>query len=296
MTDNPTGPDLFEMALAHVRDAREKTRPGSTNEVSLLRFAGIYADLARTAAIVTQTELIAAPGIGDDELDAWRRVIPMPPLAECKSKARRRPECEDRHTEDCTYAEPGPEPKHVLLPVGTRVLVSDLMGDDETQKPERKNPVPGRISGYTAANTKYRWQYETSPGHYLSCESYAFADNRVEVHPDGPECPPAPEPVKREPTGPRVYVQRKDGLQGHIVDTFASEHGYTWATIHWYRPGREDSNIPLDTVTVIHPGKVERCPNGQTGDECDSGENQCELCLQAEDAEADMIEESMGLR
>ena len=42
--------------------------------------------------------------------------------------------------------------------------------------------------------------------------------------------------------------------------------------------------------------KVERCPNGQTGDECGSGENQCEQCVMADDEEGDEIERSMGLR
>lgn len=41
---------------------------------------------------------------------------------------------------------------------------------------------------------------------------------------------------------------------------------------------------------------VERCENGQTRDECESGENQCELCRKAEDEEGDEIERTMGLR
>lgn len=128
-------------------------------------------------------------------MDGWRQVIPRAPLPECRSKEARRPECADRHTDDCAYADPPPEPKHELLPIGTRVLVSDWEWEDPDpwERGERKlrlkNPQAGRISGYDMHKSKYRWQREWEPGRYAETDSWAFADNRVEVHPDGPDVP-----------------------------------------------------------------------------------------------------------
>lgn len=301
MADNPTGPELFAGASSYLDDIAngETGDPRFGEDDNRLLYATIANALAvqaQTAMLATLITAVSPDGCEPYEMDTWRAVIPLPPLKECRGKDIRRPECADRHTEDCVYVDPAPEPKHVLLDIGTRVLVSPLHSPDCTCASTQ--PYVGRIAGYDMSCSKYQINEECygRPGTYYDFVKWEFATNRVEVHPDGPECPSPPKPVKREPTGPRVYVERRDGLQGHIVKTYASEHGYTWATVHWYRPGRDDMNIPLETVTIIAPSKVDRCENGQTGDECGSGENQCEPCLQAEDAEADMIEESMGLR
>lgn len=201
MSDNLNGPELFGDSLAHLRDVIEPT--GMDQDDALyLRIAQVRATQANTAALVMLAGLYAdAHGIRSRELEVWSEAIPSPPLVECWGKDARRPQCAERHTDDCDYADPVPEPKHVLLPSGTRVLVSEPEYDEAARKVVWKNPVAGRISGYDLCRTKYRWQREYSPGHYASSESWAFVDNRVVVHPDGPECPTAPVPVKREPTG-----------------------------------------------------------------------------------------------
>lgn len=187
-------------------------------------------------------------------------------------------------------------PKHVLLDVGTRVLVSDLEWNEQTRKPERTNPQPGRISGYDMSKSKYRWRFEFSPGRYTEVDSWAFADNRVEVHPDGPKCPPPPQPVKREPTGPRIYVEDQRGKQGYVVDTgTVNEEGSLRLLVQWFAPGARPVWKQVEMLTIIAAEDVERCPSGQTRDECGSGENQCELCLADEDNEADAIEGSMNV-
>jgi hypothetical protein len=108
---------------------------------------------------------------------------------------------------------------------------------------------------------------------------------------------PVPEPVKQEPTGPRVYVQNLRGKQGHILEMeYRGDNEALYAKVQWYSPGARPVWTLFDVLTVIAASRVERCPNGRTGDECGSGENQCELCLRAEDQEADTIERSMGLR
>jgi hypothetical protein len=328
--------------------------------------AQVHATQAQTAALVLLIETVAAAaGVGAFELDAWRDVIPAPALKECKGREIRRPACADRHTEDCAYADPPPEPKHVLLPIGTRVLVSDLVWNDETRKPEKTNPEPGRIVGYDLSRSKYQWQREWNwaEGRYSEHVQWAFADNRVEVHPDGPECPPgsedypsiclpvkhkpsggqgfvirstddpgkllvrwgkpgaalsevdttdlefvaiadhdqtdnevqpAPEPVTPEPTGPRVYVRHMRGKQGHIL-AFEQRKQNVAAQVQWYVPDTRPVWVSMDLLEIITADEIARCPNGQTGDECGSGENRCELCLADEDNEADTIERSTDL-
>jgi hypothetical protein len=198
------------------------------------------------------------------------------------------------YVHDTQPPEPKPkEPKHELLPVGTRVLVSDWFRDRDGIR--RTNPVAGRISGYNMHRTKYRWQREYSTDHYASEDSWAYADNRVTVHPDGPKCPPAPQPVREEPTGHVLYVERFSGKQGRVLEV-GSENGKVRVRVEWFTPGTQPVWIDLNVLKIIPAEDVNRCPNGQTRDECASGENQCEPCLQAEDEEGDEIERSMGLR
>lgn len=292
MSDNPTGPELLAQSIATLRDVIDPVAVDQNNS-ELLKIAqvqGLHA-LAAVALMAVENMHEYPPY----EVEAWRDVIPLPPLRECKGKEIRRPECEERHTEDCAYVDPKPEPKHVLLAVGTRVLVSDVEWDEDRRKMVLQNPQAGRISGYDMHKSKYRWQREWSTGEYYSHESWAFADNRVIVHPDGPECPSAPKPVKREPTGPRLYFERRDGRQGHVIEVFEAD-GIALARVQFYTPGAGPVVRQLDLLTFIPESRVQRCPNGQTGDVCGSGENQCEPCIQAEDEEGDEIERSMGLR
>lgn len=192
MTDNLTGPELFNAVGSKVADAHE-----TGTDAELARFdlsvASILATQANTAALVMFAGLFAhVHDVRDADLEGWAKVVPPSPRTECWSMQVRRPECIERHTDDCTYTDPAPEPPHELLPVGTRVLVSDWLWDQDDDSIRLQNPKPGRISGYDTHRTKYRWQYEFSPGQYSKADMWAFADNRVEIHPDGPECPPAP--------------------------------------------------------------------------------------------------------
>lgn len=285
----PTGPNLFKEA----EDRRmEATEPGADSTYTLLQ-ALVAAVQANTAAAVMSVE--NRHEFAPYEVDAWRDIIPLPPLKECKHKEIRRPACEERHTEDCQYADPPPEPEHVLLGVGTRVLVSGwTLRADGTRCYHQ--PIAGRIDGYDSFRSKYRWSREYGDtGSYSSTQEWAFVDNSVQVHPDGPKCPPPPQPAKREPTGPRIYVENQRGKQGHVVEV-SSMNGILMFRVQWYVPGTTPVSKAADTLTIIPESQVDRCPNGQTGDECGSGENQCELCRQAEDEDGDEIERSMGLR
>lgn len=296
MSDDMTGPELFSHSVLHVRDVID---PASDEQDSALYLgiAQVQATNANTAALVMLAGLYAdAHGMPSREVEAWAEVIPATPLVECWGKEARRPQCAERHTEDCDYADPVPEPKHVLLDVGTRVLVSEPVYDEATRKVVWDNPEAGRISGYDMHRSKYQWQREYGPGDYARYHSWAFVDNRVIVHPDGPECPPVPEPVKREPTGPRLYVRHPRGKDGYVVEFGRKGEEKMAALVQWHVPGVVPVWVSMDRLTVIHPDDVDRCPSGQTRDECGSGENQCELCLEAEDAEGDEIERSMGLR
>lgn len=300
MTDPLTGPEEYQEAQTFLQYASE----GRVNGERLvwddhpglaLQRAQIHATNALTAATVVQASIIAtAMDVRDPDLDGWAEAIPATPLKECWHKETRRPQCAERHTEDCQFADPPPEPKHVLLDVGTRVLVSEREVRDGWTR--YHNPVAGRISGYDMHRSKYQWQTEFEPGIYAEHSYWAGVNNSVQVHPDGPVCPPPPKPVKREPTGPRIYVQNRDGKQGHVVKFGRKGEDEVAALVQWYAPGVQPVWRSMDLITVIHPDDVERCPNGQTRDDCGSGENQCELCLADEDDEADEIEESMGLR
>lgn len=307
MPDNPTGPATYHKGRRLIDDAAHwmnadigwKAELSSEERIARrmadLAEAQVHATNANTAALVMLGNLIANATDQDSvELDAWAEAIPPSPLKRCWSVDRRRPECAERHTEDCAYADPVPEPKHELLPVGTRVLVSERARPLYHGDLKLMNPVAGKIVGYDMHKTKYRWQREISPGVYTTADTWAFMDEHTVVHPDGPECPPAPEPGA--PTGPRIYVQNHHGKQGHITRFDQKEDGRVCGLVQWYTPGAEPVWRTLDTLTIIADSQVERCPNGQTRDECGTGENQCELCLQAEDEEGDMIEESMGLR
>jgi hypothetical protein len=295
----PTGPDLFAFAEISYDKARaaggdeENDLYGSPEEIYHFRAARHHATQAQTAAVVMLAEVIAtASGVDHDDLDAWREKIGVTWLKECRSKEARRPACAARHTEDCAYADPVPEPKHVLLPVGTRVLVSPRATKYEDGRVVYdKQPKVAKIVGYDLGRSKYQLNDEKPGGGYYDFVTWAFADNRVQPHPEQ-------DGAVAEPTGPRVYVQRFTGTQGHIIELAASDTspGKMNAHVHWYTTDGDTSWIALDNVKIIPADEVDRCPFGQTFDECGEGENQCEQCLAAEDAEADMIEESMGLR
>lgn len=349
MTDNLTGPEEYKEAQTFVQYASDGHVGGhrlvwDDHPGLALQRAQVHATNALTAIMVTIAE-----NLGDYppyELDAWREVIPRPPLKECKGKEVRRPACEERHTADCQFTDPmyiagqrvrrrrGVPPvhgtisegcrssdgtwrvlvqwdgaeeswidqggveivRHERLDVGTRVLVVDSVTYYDHKTEVSGHPRPGKIVGY-ATNGCYKIAREWSTGSYSEDHfDYVFMDERVQVHPDGPECPPPPQPVKREPTGPRVYVENQRGKQGYVLEVLHIEKDDSlWYRVQFLVPGVVPVLKRADSLAVIAPSQVERCPNGQTRDECSSGENQCEPCLQAEDEEADAIEESMGL-
>jgi hypothetical protein len=300
VTDSPTGPELFETASAYVLDINSsEARDDFTGMDDRLLYAAlgqVHATQALTAALVMMVDAQTDGRLY--ELEAWRDAIPRPPLKECRSKEARRPECAERHTQDCDYADPPPEPKHVLLDVGTRVLFSEPVWDENAHKIVWENPKVGKIAGYDMGRTKYRISEECygRPGEYYDFHTWAFVDNRVQVHPDGPGDPAPRQAVKREPTGPRVYVEDRRGKQGHLLEVkHDEEDGSLWYSVQYYTPGAGPVWKRADSLAVIAASQVQRCPNGQTGDECGSGENQCELCLADEDAEAEAIEGSMGV-
>lgn len=275
MSDNPTGPELFAAVGGKMADAQMET-PGSPLELSDLVTAQLMATQANTAALVMFAGLYAnAHGIRDRELEVWSEVIPAPPLVECWGMEARRPECAERHTEDCAYTDPVPEPKHELLPVGTRVLVSERKYADEDY-PEQ--PYVGRIAGYDMYRSKYQINPESygEPGVYRDYVKWAFADNRVERHPEQNPTPPA-----SEPKPPQVYVQNRRGKTGHIV-AFGEDDLHE-VKVQWHSMGAEPVWYPIADLEFILPSQVDRCPNGQTGDECGSGENRCELCLREDE-------------
>jgi hypothetical protein len=284
--DSYTGPEMFAASQRHLHEAREHMEPGSPEETSHLTFAKIHAINAQTAVLT-----MIAENMHDHtpyELDAWREVIPRPPLKECKNKESRRPACTDRHTEDCPYADPPPEPKHELLPVGMRVLVSDTATKHPDGRVEyARQPYAAKIVGYAANDTKYQLNHEKPGGGYYDFVMYAFADNRVQPHPEQ-------DTAVAEPTGPRVYVQNHHGKQGHVVE-FRQNEGRLRVLVQWYSMGARPVWHTHDNLTIIASEDVERCPSGQTRDECGSGENQCELCLADEDNEAEAIEGSMNV-
>lgn len=295
-----TGPEFVRETSAELTSAFESgTADRTVTEAALEKIATLLSGMisgqqAQLAAFLMFVE--NREDYPPYEMDAWREVIPRPPLKECKAKDVRRPQCAERHTEDCDYAEPPPEPKHVLLNIGTRVLVSPLHDPDCTCASTQ--PYVGKIAGYDMSRSKYQINEERygTPGEYYNFVKWESVSNRVEIHPDGPVyvADPAPEPVKREPTGPRVYVQNQRGKQGHVVEFGRKKEDQVAALVQWYAPGARPVWRSMDLLTIVHPDDVARCENGQTGDECGEGENQCELCLADADAEARLIEESMG--
>lgn len=208
----PTGPKLF----AEAEERRTEAAMASSHDERMYQLgqALVAAVQANTAAVVMHTETTAnAGGVDNFELDSWTKVVTPTPFTECKGKEWRRPACEERHTEDCQYADP---------------------------------PTP------------------------------------------------APEPVKQEPTGPRVYVENQRGKQGHVVDV-SSMNGTLMFRVQWYVPGAEPVWKAADTLTIIPTDQVTRCGNDQTRDEC-TEIDPCESCQQDIDAEGDAMEESMCLR
>jgi hypothetical protein len=273
MTTKRTGPELFARALS-VRDMTEaQVAAINANTAALVMLAGLYAN---------------NHSMRSRELEVWADVLPSPPMVECWGKEARRPACAERHTEDCPYADPPPEPKHELLPIGTRVLVSETATKYKDGRIEyARQPYAAKIVGYTAGNSKYKLNHEKFGGGYYDFAMYAFADNRVQVHPEQ-------DTAVAEPTGPRVYVQNHHGKQGHVVE-FRNEKDKLCVLVQWHAPGTEPVWRSLGTLTIIAPEEVERCENGQTRQECTTSDL-CELCQQDDDAEGDEIEESMGLR
>jgi len=282
-----TGPQFFTNMQSEISTAFEGHV--SDRAVTLLS-ALLDAQQAHIATQVMIAEVLCtAHGVDHQDLDAWREVIPLVPLKECRSKDRRRPACAERHTEDCTYADPIPEPKHKLLPVGTRVLVSER----RTEYPDGRivyseQPKVAKIVGYDMHRSKYQLNDERPGGGYYNFVTWAAADNRVQLHPEQ-------DGAVAEPTGPRVYVQGGSGVQGYIVGVGTDPDHGPCVKVHWLTPGGPEKWVPISKVGIITPDEVDRCPSDQTREDCGDGENQCELCLQAEDDEADMIEESMGL-
>lgn len=114
--------------------------------------------------------------------------------------------------------------------------------------------------------------------------------------PEPVEPAPTPEPVKQEPTGPALYVQHDSGKQGQVIGLRTQAPRIYEYEVRWFKPGQPVTWAPAAQTYPIDADDLHRCPNGQTGDQCSEGENQCELCLADEDNEADMIERSMGLR
>lgn len=266
----PTGPDLFGFAEAAYGKAKaagqseDNDTYGSPEEIYQFCTAEHHRGQALTAAVVMLTEVVAsASGVDHYDLDAWREKIGLTWLKECRGKEIRRPACEKRHTDDCTYADPPPEPKHVLLDVGTRVLVAPLHDPDCVCASTR--PYVGKIAGYDMHRTKYQINEECygRPGEYYDFVKWEFVSNRVAVHPDGPECPPPPKPVKREPTSPQVYVEDRRGKQGYVTEVLHIEKDDSlWYRVQFLAPGVEPVLKRADSMTIIAASQVERCENG----------------------------------
>jgi hypothetical protein len=104
--DNLTGPELFEQSMAHLNDVINPASFDQDNN-ELLQIAQTCAINAQTAAIVMLAGIQAdVHNLYRRELEVWGEVIPTPPLVECRGKEIRRPECAERHTEDCAYTDP----------------------------------------------------------------------------------------------------------------------------------------------------------------------------------------------
>lgn len=129
-SDNYTGPELFADASGHIDDieAGETGDPRFGEDDNRMLYATIAS--ARSTQALTAAVLMLVDTLDGEpyEMDAWREVIPRPPLKECKSKEVRRPECAERHTEDCDYADPVPAKPVKQEPTGPRVYVQDQRG------------------------------------------------------------------------------------------------------------------------------------------------------------------------
>lgn len=282
-----TGPEYVRAVEGCMHEASDQ-ETGTLARLEVYAEALVNATMAQTAILATIAETMG--DYAPYEMDTWRDVIPRPPLKECRSKDARRPACAERHTEDCTYAEPPPEPPHELLPIGTRVLVSETaVKHPDGRIVYSKQPKVAKIVGYDLGHSKYQLNDEKFGGGYYDFVTWAFADNRVQPHPEQ-------DGAMAEPTGPRIYVQRKrDGKQGHIVgEPRRNGQSDTKVQVQWYAPGAQPVWVLAERLEIIPADEVDRCPNGQTGDECGEGENRCERCLADEDAEAEAIEGSMS--
>lgn len=290
MTTNRTGPELFDSALAHRRDAVDMYDPGTAEQREQLDIGLLEAVNANTAMLRTIAGILAtAAGVRDADLEGWNEVIPTTPQRTCWSRTDRRPECAERHTEDCDYTDPEPEPEHELLPVGTRVIVHPVrVVHQDGRVTYSGQPSTAKIVGYDTFRSKYQLNAEKFGGGYYDFVTWAFADNRVQPHPEQ-------DTVVAEPTGPRIYVEHYHGKQGHVVEV-SSMNGELMFLVQWYTPGSGPVWKTAANLTIIPADQVDRCPHGQTRDNCGSGENQCEPCLAAEDNVADTIERDMGLR
>lgn len=177
-----TGPYHYTEAARLIAQAHRYTYGDGADPVvggALAMEAVANAVNGLTAATVMAARINAVAAIiRDTDLEAWGEVIPPAPRTECWSREVRRPECAERHTEDCFYA----EPEHKLLPIGTRVLVSERRYEDEDYP---QQPYAAKIVGYDMHRSKYRLHPASSrnAGEYVEVDRWAFADNRVQVHP-----------------------------------------------------------------------------------------------------------------
>lgn len=126
----PTGPDRFAFAEDFALKAKHEDGFDSDKHRYFWHAADFSSRQAQTAAIVMLTEVIAAAtGTDHYDLDAWREKIGVTWLKECRGKETRRPACEERHTEDCAYADPPPSPEPAKRePTGLRVYVEHRLG------------------------------------------------------------------------------------------------------------------------------------------------------------------------
>lgn len=252
MTDNLTGPELFANASGHLDDIVD-------GEAQYESASGVQVDnrlLYATIANARATQALAAAVLmlvenhhdfAPYEVEAWRAVIPLPDLKECKGENTRRPACAKWHTEDCRYSDPvilagtrvihrarpagGARAgtvreqerdasgdyhlrvewdsgeldwitqtdvvviRHERLPVGTRVLVFGSMTKREGGRIDFEGePWAGKILGHSPNGT-YKIAREFGRDHYgEKYPEYVFMDERVSVHPEGPECPPKDTP------------------------------------------------------------------------------------------------------
>jgi hypothetical protein len=220
MTYRSTGPGIFTRSLEEYDAAFSLSDDGDPCTPQLLSSL-VSATQAHVAATVMLAEITAsAANVDHYDLDAWRQAIP--PEApwttvtfevdgdtvrdgeegetwEAQYRVPQHVADDPQLTEEMAeqYSFPRhvrltrkPKPKHELLPVGTRVLVSDPHGANCGCGNEQ--PWVGIVRGYDMHRTKYEIAEERygSPGEYYNFTRWAFADNRVQRHDEQP----APEP------------------------------------------------------------------------------------------------------